>query len=166
MDGGAECCLCLLDRCWDAGESCAWDALWVDTVRWRAARVSVSSISGMVGRSWGLQAQCLSLFPPSPPLSPPSPLPFSPPSASVGLQVHEARLAVAVSARMGVSPVLGVRAKLSSRHDGVWGGTSGERAKFGLSVSEVVELVGVLDRVSARGGGREGGRKGEREGGR
>ena len=82
-----------------------------------------------------------------------APVPTIPPSISLFRfppppQLHEAHLAIAASAQMGVRPVLGVRAKLSSRHDGVWGETSGEKAKFGLTVSEVVELVGLLDRVS------------------
>jgi arginine decarboxylase-like protein len=46
-----------------------------------------------------------------------------------------------VAQRMGVRPVLGVRAKLSTRHEGHWGSTSGEKAKFGLRPREIVAVV-------------------------
>ena len=46
-----------------------------------------------------------------------------------------------VARRMGVRPVLGVRAKLSTRHEGHWGSTSGEKAKFGLRPREIVAVV-------------------------
>lgn len=44
----------------------------------------------------------------------------------------------------GVSPLLGVRARLSTRHEGHWGATSGEGAKFGLSAPEMLQVVDTL----------------------
>ena len=55
---------------------------------------------------------------------------------------------LAVAAARGVRPVLGVRAKLSTRHGGHWGTTSGERAKFGLRPREI---VGVVRRLAGAG---------------
>lgn len=40
----------------------------------------------------------------------------------------------------GVKPMIGVRVKLSSRGAGRWSGSGGVRSKFGLFVSEVVEM--------------------------
>lgn len=47
----------------------------------------------------------------------------------------------------GIRPALGVRAKLSSRGVGRWNTSTGDRAKFGLSVAEIVEVV---DRLAER----------------
>jgi arginine decarboxylase len=44
----------------------------------------------------------------------------------------------------GVRPRLGVRVKLSSEGSGRWSATSGEKSKFGLFITEILELVGVL----------------------
>ena len=46
-----------------------------------------------------------------------------------------------VSARVGVKPLIGVRAKLSTRGSGRWESSSGDRSKFGLSAREMVEAV-------------------------
>ena len=45
------------------------------------------------------------------------------------------------AAKAGVQPVIGMRAKLATRHGGHWGTTSGENAKFGLSPSDMVEVM-------------------------
>jgi len=50
--------------------------------------------------------------------------------------------------RLGVPPVLGIRAKLSTRVGGHWNLTSGERSIFGLSISQI---VGVVDRLKQAG---------------
>jgi arginine decarboxylase len=42
---------------------------------------------------------------------------------------------------LGIRPVLGVRAKLSSKGVGRWADSAGERAKFGLTSAEIVEVV-------------------------
>ena len=45
---------------------------------------------------------------------------------------------------MGVVPMIGVRAKLTSKASGKWSDSSGEFAKFGLSIPEIVELIELL----------------------
>jgi arginine decarboxylase len=56
-------------------------------------------------------------------------------------QPEEVELAIAVSRQLGIKPILGVRAKLSSKGVGRWGHSSGEGAKFGLSIPEIVTAV-------------------------
>ncbi|MCB9673761.1 MAG: biosynthetic arginine decarboxylase [Alphaproteobacteria bacterium] len=46
-----------------------------------------------------------------------------------------------VSRELGVKPTLGVRAKLSSPGKGRWSSSSGDRAKFGLTALQIVEVV-------------------------
>ncbi|MDY6939152.1 MAG: biosynthetic arginine decarboxylase [Cyanobacteriota bacterium] len=60
-------------------------------------------------------------------------------------QPEEVDVAIAASQKLGISPVLGVRAKLSCQGSGRWGHSSGEGAKFGLSVPEIVEAVDRLE---------------------
>ncbi|MEO0322306.1 MAG: biosynthetic arginine decarboxylase, partial [Myxococcota bacterium] len=48
------------------------------------------------------------------------------------------------SARLGIRPALGVRAKLSSKGMGRWAESAGDRAKFGLTTSEIVRIVDTL----------------------
>lgn len=50
--------------------------------------------------------------------------------------------------RLGIEPLLGMRLRLASIGQGKWQNTGGERSKFGLSASQVLEL---LDRLSASG---------------
>ncbi|UJR83859.1 biosynthetic arginine decarboxylase [Sandaracinus amylolyticus] len=51
-------------------------------------------------------------------------------------------------AKTGIRPTIGVRAKLGSRGMGRWADSTGERAKFGLTASEIVEVV---DRLQEKG---------------
>jgi arginine decarboxylase len=60
-------------------------------------------------------------------------------------QLSELYLAIDVSKKLGIEPVLGVRAKLSSRGIGRWGNSTGDRAKFGLTVPEMVTAVRELE---------------------
>lgn len=46
--------------------------------------------------------------------------------------------------RLGIEPVLGVRAKLGTRGTGRWGDSTGDTAKFGLTVAEIVDVVHTL----------------------
>lgn len=62
-------------------------------------------------------------------------------------QEEELEIVIRVSERLGVQPVIGVRAKLSTKHDGHWGETSGEKGKFGLTTPEIVGVVSKLRRV-------------------
>lgn len=45
---------------------------------------------------------------------------------------------------MNVEPIIGVRAKLSTKSSGKWAESSGDFAKFGLSIPEIVDLVETL----------------------
>jgi arginine decarboxylase len=56
-------------------------------------------------------------------------------------RAEELDYALDAAKRLGIRPMLGVRAKLSSKGMGRWGNSAGEKAKFGLSVAEIVTLV-------------------------
>lgn len=56
----------------------------------------------------------------------------------------EIDLVLEVSERLGIQPMLGVRAKLSSRGMGRWADSAGDRAKFGLTTSDMVRVVDEL----------------------
>ncbi len=45
------------------------------------------------------------------------------------------------SRELGVRPILGVRARLSSKSTGHWAASGGDRSVFGLNVSQIVQLV-------------------------
>jgi arginine decarboxylase len=62
-------------------------------------------------------------------------------------RVEEVQFALEAAEKTGIRPMLGVRAKLSSRGVGRWKDSAGDRAKFGLTASEIVE---VCDRLGAR----------------
>ena len=62
-------------------------------------------------------------------------------------QVEELDIVIQLSKHLKICPVIGVRAKLSTKHAGHWGETSGEKGKFGLSISEIVQVVKRLRRV-------------------
>lgn len=59
-------------------------------------------------------------------------------------QEVELDIVIRTSQCMGVKPVIGLRAKLSTKHGGHWGETSGDEGKFGLSTSEMVRIVAKL----------------------
>ncbi len=48
------------------------------------------------------------------------------------------------SRALGVSPRIGLRARLSSIGKGNWQNTGGEKSKFGLSASQIIDVVSVL----------------------
>jgi len=56
-------------------------------------------------------------------------------------QLDEVPLVIEASRRLNIRPILGVRAKLSSKGIGRWGGSAGDRAKFGLAIPEVLSAV-------------------------
>jgi arginine decarboxylase len=45
------------------------------------------------------------------------------------------------SEKLGIAPALGVRAKLTAKGVGRWADSAGDRAKFGLTSAEIVEVV-------------------------
>lgn len=59
-------------------------------------------------------------------------------------RIEELGIALEAAERTGVRPALGVRAKLSARGVGRWKGSAGDRAKFGLTAAEMVEVVDTL----------------------
>jgi arginine decarboxylase len=56
-------------------------------------------------------------------------------------QLEEVDLVIAASRHLNIRPILGVRAKLSSKGIGRWGGSAGDRAKFGLTIPEILSAV-------------------------
>jgi arginine decarboxylase len=60
-------------------------------------------------------------------------------------QVEEVQIAIEAARSLGIDPVLGVRAKLTSKGIGRWGGSSGDRAKFGLTIPEIVQAIEQLE---------------------
>jgi len=63
-------------------------------------------------------------------------------------RVEELDMVFRAADKLGVTPVLGVRAKLGSKGMGQWADSAGEQAKFGLSSAGVVQVV---DRLAERG---------------
>ncbi|MEG3922343.1 biosynthetic arginine decarboxylase [Microcoleus sp. POL10_C6] len=62
-------------------------------------------------------------------------------------QIEEVELAIAASKTLGIKPILGVRAKLTTKGVGRWGGSTGDRAKFGLTIPEIIRAVGELEKA-------------------
>ncbi|HBB36041.1 MAG TPA: arginine decarboxylase [Cyanobacteria bacterium UBA8803] len=59
-------------------------------------------------------------------------------------QVEEVQLVIDVAAQLAIEPVVGVRAKLSTKGTGRWGTSTGDRAKFGLTIPEILTCVELL----------------------
>lgn len=51
---------------------------------------------------------------------------------------------IAISKRMGITPHIGIRAKLSSKGKGRWEDSSGDKSKFGLTAREMVQAIELL----------------------
>ena len=58
----------------------------------------------------------------------------------------ELPLVLETSRSLGIRPMLGVRVKLASRVGGAWNESSGDRSIFGLTTSQIVELIESLKR--------------------
>jgi arginine decarboxylase len=56
-------------------------------------------------------------------------------------QTEEVDLVIEASQKLGIAPLLGVRAKLSAKGIGRWGTSAGDRAKFGLTIPEILAAV-------------------------
>jgi arginine decarboxylase len=56
-------------------------------------------------------------------------------------QADEVERIIAASSALGGAPFIGIRAKLSARSTGRWGSSVGERAKFGLSIPDLLTTV-------------------------
>ena len=57
----------------------------------------------------------------------------------------ELYLIVKVAKEVGIEPMIGVRAKLSVKGRGKWEGSGGDRAKFGLTISEIINAARYLE---------------------
>ncbi|GKV47388.1 hypothetical protein SLEP1_g54295 [Rubroshorea leprosula] len=57
------------------------------------------------------------------------------------MQEEELDLVIDLSQRLGVRPVIGIRAKLRTRHSGHYGSISGEKGKFGLTTTQILSVV-------------------------
>lgn len=56
-------------------------------------------------------------------------------------KLSELNLVISESVRMGVSPVLGLRARLSRVSRGHWQNSGGEKSKFGFSAAQLIEAL-------------------------
>src|SRR6185437_10254944 len=56
-------------------------------------------------------------------------------------KLTELPLIAQVAKKVGVEPMIGLRAKLSTRGAGKWEGSAGDRSKFGLSAREMLEAI-------------------------
>lgn len=59
-------------------------------------------------------------------------------------QLEEVHLVLEAAKKLGIRPVVGVRAKLTAKGEGRWGVSAGDRAKFGLTIPEIMETVHAL----------------------
>ena len=59
-------------------------------------------------------------------------------------QADELERIIAASSELGAAPLIGIRAKLSTRSTGRWGSSVGEGAKFGLSIPDLLATVEAL----------------------
>jgi arginine decarboxylase len=59
-------------------------------------------------------------------------------------KLSELKLVLQESKKLDIKPQLGLRVRLASLGKGQWQNTGGERAKFGLSASQVLQLVDIL----------------------
>ena len=60
-------------------------------------------------------------------------------------QLQELDLVLKVSQKLQIEPAIGIRAKLNARGIGRWEDSTGDRAKFGLSVAEILQVVQRLE---------------------
>jgi arginine decarboxylase len=56
-------------------------------------------------------------------------------------QAEEVDLVIRTATKLGIAPVVGVRVKLNTKGKGHWEDSTGEKAKFGLTVGEILEVV-------------------------
>ncbi|MDX1950541.1 MAG: biosynthetic arginine decarboxylase [Verrucomicrobiota bacterium] len=59
-------------------------------------------------------------------------------------KLSELKQIIGLSKQVGVEPMVGIRARLSSKGAGKWAESGGENAKFGLSTSELLEATELL----------------------
>ncbi|KAJ3672501.1 hypothetical protein LUZ60_007222 [Juncus effusus] len=59
-------------------------------------------------------------------------------------QEEELDTVIETSRRLNIKPVIGIRAKLRTKHSGHFGSTSGEKGKFGLTTTQILSIVSKL----------------------
>ena len=59
-------------------------------------------------------------------------------------KLSELELILAQSRELGIEPMLGIRARMSSIGHGKWQNTGGEKSKFGLSANQVLQVIDTL----------------------
>jgi len=64
---------------------------------------------------------------------------------------NELDMIMDASKRLGVEPLIGLRCKLAATSQGFWEDSGGDRSKFGLASSEVIEVVDKLKRAGMLG---------------
>ncbi|MEB3233309.1 MAG: biosynthetic arginine decarboxylase [Leptolyngbyaceae bacterium] len=62
-------------------------------------------------------------------------------------QPTELDIVLSASRRLEIPPLVGVRARLSVKGSGRWAGTTGDRAKFGLTIPEIIAVIDQLKAV-------------------
>ncbi|KAF8406514.1 hypothetical protein HHK36_008603 [Tetracentron sinense] len=60
-------------------------------------------------------------------------------------QEEELDLVIEISRKLAVVPIIGLRAKLRTKHSGHFGSTSGEKGKFGLTTMQILRVVRKLE---------------------
>ncbi|XP_027356613.1 arginine decarboxylase-like [Abrus precatorius] len=60
---------------------------------------------------------------------------------------EELDMVIDISSKLCIRPVIGVRAKLRTKHSGHFGSTSGDKGKFGLTTSQILRIVKKLEQV-------------------
>ena len=60
-------------------------------------------------------------------------------------QFHELPLLIRIAKEMNVQPSIGLRMKMTSKSIGKWERSSGDRAKFGLTASDLIRVVQLLN---------------------
>ncbi|SDB37924.1 arginine decarboxylase [Pseudidiomarina indica] len=56
----------------------------------------------------------------------------------------ELEMLIPLSKKLGVEPIIGLRSKMMVRSTGKWASSSGDRAKFGLSITEILNVIDLL----------------------
>lgn len=62
-------------------------------------------------------------------------------------QEEELDLVIEISRKLDVRPVIGLRAKLRTKHAGHFGATSGEKGKFGLTTMQILRVAKKLEKA-------------------
>ncbi|XP_072966225.1 arginine decarboxylase-like [Typha angustifolia] len=62
-------------------------------------------------------------------------------------QEEELDIVVEAAKRLEIRPVIGLRAKLRTKHSGHFGSTSGEKGKFGLTTTQILSVAAKLRRL-------------------